>query len=147
MKSHREDLYLWKVAQCSTYYIHCDITVIFAWLWLFFITHFCVKFISSLLLVNFDPFRLDLNIFGCREQPWLSYDFFQLGNFSQIFLNLLRTWAGLFACSTLSDQKTSVVSALRYNFPTEVFIAVNSSTFFLLNRFPNFKNFVLVFVI
>ncbi|VDM19140.1 unnamed protein product [Wuchereria bancrofti] len=46
------------------------------------------------------------------EQHWLSSDSFQLENFSQIFLNLLRTWAGLFACSALGDQKTSVIPAL-----------------------------------
>ncbi|VIO93764.1 Uncharacterized protein BM_BM10400 [Brugia malayi] len=46
------------------------------------------------------------------EQHGLSSDSFQLENFSQIFLNLLRTWAGLFACSALDDQKTSVIPVL-----------------------------------
>ncbi|CAG9534709.1 unnamed protein product [Cercopithifilaria johnstoni] len=48
------------------------------------------------------------------EQHWLSNDSFNLGNFSQIFLNLLRTWAGLFACSTSDNQKTSTTSALSF---------------------------------
>ncbi|VDN95540.1 unnamed protein product [Brugia pahangi] len=46
------------------------------------------------------------------EQHGLSSDSFQLENFSQIFLNLLRSWAGLFACSALDDQKTSVIPVL-----------------------------------
>ncbi|VDK81266.1 unnamed protein product [Litomosoides sigmodontis] len=48
------------------------------------------------------------------RQHWLLNDSFQLGNFSQIFLNLLRTWAGLFACSTTSNQKTLITSALSF---------------------------------
>ncbi|VDK63485.1 unnamed protein product [Onchocerca ochengi] len=48
------------------------------------------------------------------DEQWLSNDSFQLRNFSQIFLNLLRTWAGLFACSILDDQKTSIISALSF---------------------------------
>ncbi|KAM3719450.1 Rapamycin-insensitive companion of mTOR [Dirofilaria immitis] len=37
-----------------------------------------------------------------------------LKNFSQIFLNLLRTWAGLFSCLTLGDQKLSIISPLSF---------------------------------
>ncbi|EJD75851.1 hypothetical protein LOAG_17065 [Loa loa] len=48
------------------------------------------------------------------EEHWLSNYSFQLRNFSQIFLNLLRTWAGLFACSTSGDQKIPAVSALSF---------------------------------
>ncbi|VDO40975.1 unnamed protein product [Onchocerca flexuosa] len=63
------------------------------------------------------------------DQQWLSNDSFQLRNFSRIFLNLLRTWAGLFACSTLDDQKTSIISALRWEFPAENFVITGSSYF------------------
>uniref|UniRef100_A0A0R3RKS7 RICTOR_N domain-containing protein n=1 Tax=Elaeophora elaphi TaxID=1147741 RepID=A0A0R3RKS7_9BILA len=48
------------------------------------------------------------------EQHWLLNDSFHLANFSQIFLNLLRTWAGLFACSAAVDQKTLITSALGF---------------------------------
>ncbi|VDN04636.1 unnamed protein product [Thelazia callipaeda] len=55
------------------------------------------------------------------KQQSLSTNAPRLGNFSQIFLNLLRTWSGLLACSALSDRKTSTLKFFNY-------IGLNRST-------------------